>query len=112
VKRGVLWVGTANGISRVVAATGDPAITAATYVYPNPSRVAGTLKLGGIVNTVDGEVRDLAGNVVHRFHCDPAQNEIWDLRRENGEPAASGVYLVVLRDKSGGSKTLRAAVVR
>jgi len=110
--RGVLWVGTANGISRVVAGTGDPAITAATYVYPNPSRVAGTLKLGGIVNTVDGEVRDLAGNVVHRFHCDPAQNEIWDLKRDDGAPAASGVYLVVLRDKSGGSKTLRAAVVR
>jgi ligand-binding sensor domain-containing protein len=111
-KRGVLWVGTANGISRVAAATGDPAITSATYVYPNPSRVAGTLKLGGILDTVDGEVRDLAGNVVHRFHCDPAQNEIWDLRRESGEPAASGVYLVVLRDKSGGSKILRAAVVR
>jgi ligand-binding sensor domain-containing protein len=110
--RGVLWVGTANGISRVVAATGDPAITAATYVYPNPSRVTGTLKLGGIQNALEGEIRDLAGNVVHRFRCDPAQNEIWDLRRDNGEPAASGVYLVVLRDKSGGSKTLRAAVVR
>jgi ligand-binding sensor domain-containing protein len=110
--RGVLWVGTANGISRVVAATGDPAITAATYVYPNPSRAAGTLKLGGIQNTLEGEIRDLAGNVVHRFTCDPAQNEIWDLRRDDGAPAASGVYLVVLRDKSGGSKTLRAAVVR
>ncbi len=110
--RGVLWVGTANGISRVVAATGDPAITAATYVYPNPSRAAGTLKLGGIQNTLEGEIRDLTGNVVHRFRCDPAQNEIWDLRRDNGEPAASGVYLVTLRDKSGGTKTLRAAVVR
>jgi ligand-binding sensor domain-containing protein len=111
-QRGVLWVGTANGISRVVAATGDPAITSATYLYPNPSRVAGTLKLGGIQNTLEGEIRDLAGNVVHRFRCDPAQNEIWDLRRDNGEPAASGVYLVTLRDKSGGTKTLRAAVVR
>jgi len=111
-KRGVLWVGTANGISRVVAGTGDPAITDATYLYPNPSRPAGTLKLGGIQNSLEGEIRDLAGNVVHRFQCDPAQNEIWDLKRENGQPAASGVYLVVLRDKSGASKILRAAVVR
>ena len=112
-KREVLWVGTANGISRVVAgASGLNAITDATYVYPNPSRAAGTLKLGGIQNSLDGEVRDLAGNLLHRFRCDPAANEIWDLNRENGEPAPSGVYLIVLHDKSGTSRTLRAAVVR
>jgi ligand-binding sensor domain-containing protein len=112
-RRGVLWVGTANGVSRVVAgAQGEPGITDSAYVYPNPSRTAGMLKLGGIQNALEGEIRDLAGNVVHRFRCDPAQNEIWDLTREDGEPAPSGVYLVVLRDRSGGLKTLRAAVVR
>ncbi|HXL15160.1 MAG TPA: hypothetical protein VN972_03670 [Methylomirabilota bacterium] len=111
--RGVLWVGTANGISRVAAgAAGEPAITDSAYVYPNPSRALGTLKLGGIQNTLEGEIRDLAGNVLHRFRCDPAANEIWNLRRENGEPAPSGVYLVVLRDRTGASRTLRAAVVR
>jgi len=110
--RGVLWVGTANGVSRVVAAAaGDPAITAGTYVYPNPARAAGTLKLGGIQNALTGEVRDLSGNVLHRFRCDPAANEIWDLRTEKGDPAPSGVYLIVLRDTSGGATTLRAAVV-
>jgi ligand-binding sensor domain-containing protein len=110
--RGVLWVGTAHGVSRVVpSAQGEPSITDATYVYPNPSRASGSLKLGGFQNTLEGEIRDLAGNLIHRFRCDPASNEIWDLRRENGEPAASGVYLVVLHDKSR-SKTLRAAVVR
>jgi len=111
--RGVLWVGTANGISRVVSsAAGDPAITAATYVYPNPSRAAGTLRLGGIQNALTGEVRDVSGNVLHRFRCDPAANEIWDLKTAAGKPAPSGVYLIVLRDLSGGEKTLRAAVVR
>ncbi len=110
--RGVLWVGTAHGISRVApSAAAAPGITDETYVYPNPSRPAGTLRLGGIQNTLDGEIRDLAGNLVHRFRCDPAQNEIWNLRAENGEPAPSGVYLVVLHDRSR-SKTLRAAVVR
>jgi ligand-binding sensor domain-containing protein len=112
--RGVLWVGTANGISRVAAGVpGDPAITSGTYVYPNPTRAAGgTLKLGGIQNALDGEIRDLAGTIVKRFHCDPAANEIWDLTNAKGEPAPSGVYLVVLRDRSGETKTLRAAVVR
>ena len=105
-------MGTAHGISRVApSAAAAPGITDETYVYPNPSRPAGTLRLGGIQNTLDGEIRDLAGNLVHRFRCDPAQNEIWNLRAENGEPAPSGVYLVVLHDRSR-SKTLRAAVVR
>jgi ligand-binding sensor domain-containing protein len=109
--RGALWVGTAHGISRAVpSAGGEPGITDATYVYPNPSR-SQSLKLGGIRNALEGEIRDLAGTVIHRFHCDPASNEIWDLRIQNGEPAPPGVYLVVLHDKSG-SKTLRAAVVR
>ncbi len=109
--RGVLWVGTAHGISRVVpAGPGAPGITDQAYVYPNPSR-EGTLRIGGIQNSLTGEVRDLAGNLVHRFRCDPAQNEIWDLRSESGDPAPSGVYLILLHDKSR-SKTLRAAVVR
>ncbi|HEY2924524.1 MAG TPA: two-component regulator propeller domain-containing protein [Candidatus Eisenbacteria bacterium] len=109
--RGALWVGTTHGISRTVPrSAGEPGITDATYVYPNPSRSA-SLKLGGIQNVLEGEIRDLSGTVIHRFRCDPASNEIWNLRKENGEPAPSGVYLVVLHDKNG-SKTLRAAVVR
>ncbi len=109
--RGVLWVGTANGISRVVPGSGASGISAAAYVYPNPAREAGILKLGGIQNAIEGEIRDLAGNVIHRFRCDPAANEIWDLTRDNGEPAPSGIYLVVIRDKTE-SRILRAAVVR
>ena len=80
-------------------------------MFPNPSRAQGTLRIGGIQNALTGEVFDLAGNLVHRFRCDPAQNEIWDLRAASGEPAPSGVYLIVLHDKTR-SKTLRAAVVR
>ena len=111
--RRALWVGTGHGISRVVPTTGgEPGLTDQSYVYPNPSReVLGSLKLGGIRNALDGEIRDLAGNVIHRFRCDPAANEIWDLRNDGGDPAPSGVYLVVLRDKSQ-SRILRVAVVR
>jgi hypothetical protein len=38
-------------------------------------------------------------------------NEIWDMKTDQGDPVASGIYLVVLRDVTGGEKTLRAAVV-
>jgi len=111
--RGALWVGTAHGVSRVVPTTGgEPGLTDQSYLYPNPSRaILGTLKVGGIRNAIDGEIRDLAGNVIHRFRCDPAANEIWDLRKQDGGLAPPGVYLVVLRDKSQ-SRILRVAVVR
>jgi sugar lactone lactonase YvrE len=109
--RGVLWIGTAHGITRAVPSqSSEPAVSDQTFVYPNPSRTS-ILKLGGIRNELEGEIRDLSGNVIHRFRCDPASNEIWDLRVGSGELAPPGVYLVVLRDKSG-SKTLRAAVMR
>lgn len=111
--RGVLWVGTAHGISRVVPApAGEPAFTDRSYLYPNPSRAGvSSLRLGGIQSELTGDVRDASGTVIHRFRCDPASNEIWDLKDANGAPAPSGVYLVVLRDK-GRSRILRAAVVR
>lgn len=110
---GALWVGTAHGISRVVPTTeGEPGFTDQTYLYPNPSRVSsGRLKLGGIQNTLEGEIRDLTGTVIHRFRCDPASNEIWDMKDGNGAAVTSGIYLVVLRDR-GRSRILRAAVVR
>jgi len=107
-----LWIGTAHGISRAVPSTGQEAFDDRSYVYPNPSRAAGgSLKLGGIQNVVEGEIRDLTGTVIHRFRCDPAANEAWDLKLEGGAPAPSGLYLVVLRDR-GRSRILRAAVVR
>jgi ligand-binding sensor domain-containing protein len=110
---GALWVGTGKGISRVVPVFGDePGFTDRTYVYPNPSRAAGgSLKIGGIQNALDGEIRDVSGALIREFHCDPASNEIWDLKSADGSPASSGIYLVVLRDK-GRTKILRAAVVR
>ena len=111
--RGVLWVGTDKGISHVVPVFGDElGFTDGTYVYPNPSRVAGgSLKIGGIQNALDGEIRDVSGKLIRRFHCDPASTEIWDFRNSEGSAVSPGLYLVVLRAK-GQTKVLRAAVIR
>jgi hypothetical protein len=111
-RRGVLWVGTADGISEIFPGGGSSGFSDRSYLYPNPLGATATaLRLGGITDEVEGEVRDLTGALIRRFRCDPVQNEVWDLRSANGSPASPGVYVVVLR---AGDRTriLRAAVVR
>jgi ligand-binding sensor domain-containing protein len=111
-QRGVLWVGTADGISEIFPGGGSSGFSDRSYLYPNPLGATATaLRLGGITDEVMGEVRDLTGALIRRFRCDPVQNEVWNLRLANGSPASPGVYVVVLR---AGDRTriLRAAVVR
>jgi ligand-binding sensor domain-containing protein len=110
---GALWVATARGVSRVVLANPQgPGFSPATYLYPNPVRgPGGALRLGGLDNAIEGEIRDPAGRLVHRFRADPVSDQIWDLTRADGGPAASGIYLVLLRGH-GATRMLRVAVLR
>jgi hypothetical protein len=110
---GAMWAGTGHGISRIVLGGGPgPGFSGRTYAYPNPVRPGdGGLRLGGLTDAIEGEVRDPAGRMIHRFHADPSSNRIWDLARPDGGPAAPGIYLVVLRGK-GTSRILRVALLR
>jgi len=110
--RGVLWAGTSDGISEIFPGAGSSGFSDRSYLYPSPLGATATaLRLGGITDEVFGEVRDLTGALIRRFRCDPAHNEVWDLRLANGSPAAPGVYVVVLR-AGDRSRILRTAVVR
>jgi ligand-binding sensor domain-containing protein len=111
--RGVLWVGTTEGFSEVVPGGGSgTAFDESSYLYPSPLGPSATaLRLGGITGVVKGEVRDASGAIVRRFEADPAQNEVWDLKASDGSRAASGVYVVVLREGDR-SRALRVAVIR
>jgi ligand-binding sensor domain-containing protein len=110
---GAMWAGTAHGISRIVLGGGAaPGFSGRTYVYPNPVRASDPgIRLGGLTDAIQGEVRDPAGRLIRRFHADPTSTLIWDLNGTDGGAAASGIYLVVLRDK-GASRVLRVAVLR
>jgi ligand-binding sensor domain-containing protein len=110
---GAMWAGTAHGISRIVRGGGPaPGFSGRTYVYPNPVRESDSgVRLGGLTDAIQGEVRDPAGRLIRRFHADPTSTLIWDLTRPGGGAAAPGIYLVVLRDK-GASRILRIAVLR
>jgi ligand-binding sensor domain-containing protein len=110
---GAMWAGTAHGLSRIVLGGGPgPAFSGGTYLYPNPVRGAdGGIRIGGLTDAAEGEVRDPAGRLVRRFHADPTSGVVWDLKLADGKAAASGIYLVLLRDK-GASRILRVAVLR
>jgi hypothetical protein len=89
-----------------------PGFSGRTFAYPNPLREGdGRLRLGGLTDAIEGEIRDPAGRVVQRFRADPSSDEIWDLRRADGGSAAPGVYLVVLRDGDA-TRILRVALLR
>ena len=111
--RGVLWVGTSRGISEVrPSEEGAPAFDDGAFVFPNPlGPSTGPLRIGGLTGEATGEVRDVTGTLIRRFRVDPASDAAWDLRGANGEPAASGIYLIVLRDGAR-TRILRAAVAR
>ncbi len=110
--RNILWVGTSDGISEIHPGEGGSGFSDRSYLYPSPlGASATTLRLGGITDEVTGEVRDLTGALIRRFRCDPAQNEVWNLRLASGALASPGVYIVVLR-AGDRSRILRTAVVR
>lgn len=111
--RGVLWVGTSRGISQVrPSEEGASAFDDGAFVFPNPlGPSSGPLRIGGLTGEATGEVRDVAGALVRRFRVNPAADVAWDLRGVGGEPAASGIYLIVLRDGAR-TRILRAAVAR
>ena len=110
--RGVLWAATANGVSEVhPQSAGAHAFTDGAYVYPNPAKGTAPLRIGGLTGAVQGEIRDLTGNLVRHIHADPVNTVVWDLNDPSGAPAASGIYLVVLRDGDR-VRVLKAAVVR
>ena len=111
--RRVLWVGTVNGISQVRPSDeGAPAFDDGAFAFPNPlGASSGPLRIGGLTGEAHGEVRDVTGALIRRFRVDPSSDAAWDLRRADGEPAPSGVYLIVLRDGAR-TRILRVAVVR
>jgi ligand-binding sensor domain-containing protein len=111
--RGVVWVATAHGVSEVhPQGSGAPAFGASVFAYPNPVGPGATaLRIGGLSGAATGEIRDVTGRLVRNFRADPVSNAIWDLRDASGAVAASGIYLIVLRDGDR-VRVLRAAVTR
>jgi hypothetical protein len=112
---GVVWIGTARGMNRFdpdyVAPPPPTLPSLSVTLYPNPAWRTGIgfeLHLRGQATAYDGEVYDLNGRLVHRFHT---SNDLvfWDGRDLEQNWVSAGVFFVHVR--GGGAETTSRVVV-
>jgi hypothetical protein len=115
---GVVWIATAGGMNRFDPDYTPPPpprlSTLRVKPYPNPAWVTGIgadLRLSGNATEYDGEIFDLRGRVVHRFHGARNQQVMWNGRDLDQRWVEPGVYF--LRVRGGGAEsTTRVVLLR
>jgi hypothetical protein len=104
---GEVFIGTEQGIIAYRGeATEGGLVHEDVYVFPNPVRedYEGPIAIRGLVQDADVRITDASGRMVYATRALGGQ-AIWDGRRvDNGERAATGVYLVFSTDRLGQEK--------
>jgi hypothetical protein len=116
---GVVWIGTATGLSRFDPAYVPPVPpeppTLEVQSYPNPAWLTGaglTLRLAGNAAAYRGAVYDASGRKLHGFSdVKDRMDMFWDGRDASGLLVRPGVYFVRV-EASGHARTLRVALLR
>lgn len=114
---GVVWIGTATGLSRFDPAYVPPALPQPAMLevraYPNPAWLTGaglSLRLAGNAAAYRGAVYDASGRRLHGFDG-PNGLAFWDGRDASGHLVHPGVYFVRV-EANGRARTLRVALLR
>ncbi len=114
---GVVWIGTAGGLSRYdpnyVPPAPEPPARLELKLWPNPGLLTGAgvaLHLAGNVPSFRGSVYDVTGRRLRDFSGTNGQ-VFWDGRDDDGTLVRPGVYLVRVV-ASGRATTLRVALLR
>ncbi len=115
---GVVWLATAGGINRFdpkYVPPPPPRLPSLhVTMYPNPAWLTGIgfeLRLKGQATAYDGEVYDLNGRMVHRFHAGGNGVVVWNGRDLDQRRVDPGMYF--LRVRGGGAEaTSRVVVLR
>jgi len=97
----------------------DPLPEGELFAFPNPARRSTTVRFRSSLPGLEAEIRifDLAGSLVRQIPgsqmtstAPGLYHAVWDLKNMNGENAASGVYLFIVKVK--GSNGQSAKVVK
>jgi hypothetical protein len=84
-------------------------------VYPNPFMIPGTvpLTISGLVAGSELKIVSVDGTVVRNLKTPGGLVGTWDGRDSNGEPVASGIYIIVAYGEDGGAVTTgKVAVIK
>ncbi len=99
---GEVFISTSNGICsfRSTATEAQPTLSS-VLVFPNPVPPGynGTIAIRGLVKDALVKITELNGRLVYQTRSLGGQ-AIWNGYNYNGQKAASGVYLVIVRDDS------------
>lgn len=115
---GVVWIATAGGVNRFdpnyVPPPPPRLKSLSVTLYPNPAWRTGIgfeLRLKGQATAYDGEIYDLNGRLMHRFHADGNGLVMWNGRDLEQHWVEPGVYFVRVRG-GGAEATSRVVVLR
>ncbi|HQR93031.1 MAG TPA: two-component regulator propeller domain-containing protein [Sediminibacterium sp.] len=110
---GELFIATTNGIcSFRSTATEGGSTQENVLVFPNPVPAGynGTIAIRGLSNNALVKITEPNGQLVYQTRALGGQ-AIWDGKQYTGTKAASGVYLVIVRDDSGKEKLVTKIVL-
>lgn len=110
---GELFIATTNGICSFRSTATEGGNTQANVlVFPNPVPAGfnGTIAIRGLSNNALVKITELSGQLVYQTRALGGQ-AIWDGKQYTGSKAASGVYLVIVRDDSGKEKLVTKLVL-
>jgi flagellar hook assembly protein FlgD len=83
---------------------------------PNPARVFigdNEITFNNVTDDVKIRIYSASGALVRDMHVEASGGTAaWDLKNENGEAVASGVYVCLLTNSAGEKKTIKVAVIR
>lgn len=108
-----LWIGTFNGLNRLVVQQGHEEQPSGLTVYPNPyASWAGPMTFAGLPLGASLAIYTIDGLPVIRVAGVPGQGTLtWSGQNEAGFLVGSGVYLYVADDEDGNSVSGRFAVM-
>lgn len=114
-RKGIVYFATKDGI---VAYTSDVKEVGNSFnnvlVYPNPvvtKQYRGNVTIRGLADKTNIRITDVTGNLVHQGVVRGGFYE-WNLRNQNGQKVASGIYFVLMTNSDGTeTATAKIAVV-
>jgi hypothetical protein len=110
---GELFIASTNGICSFRSTATEGASTQEnSLVFPNPVPAGfnGTIAIRGLTTNALVKITALNGQLVFQTRALGGE-AIWDGKLSNGTKAASGVYLVIVRDDTGKEKIVTKIVL-